>query len=54
MYAALALKSPGEPNWTAPAFVTLGILGTALWLERAAESVPCAVSPSPPCSSRWR
>jgi 4-amino-4-deoxy-L-arabinose transferase-like glycosyltransferase len=40
MYAALALKSPGEPNWTAPAFVTLGILGTSLWLERAAESAP--------------
>jgi 4-amino-4-deoxy-L-arabinose transferase-like glycosyltransferase len=40
MYAALAIKSPGEPNWTAPAFVTLGILGTALWLERIAESAP--------------
>jgi hypothetical protein len=38
MYALLALKNPGEPNWTAPAFITLGILGTALWLERAAES----------------
>jgi len=38
MYAALALKTPGEPNWTAPAFISLGILGTALWLERAAES----------------
>jgi len=37
MYALLALKNPGEPNWTAPAFVTLGILGTALWLEHAAE-----------------
>lgn len=37
MYAALALKNPGEPNWTAPAFVTLGILGTAFWLEWAAE-----------------
>jgi Dolichyl-phosphate-mannose-protein mannosyltransferase len=38
MYTALALKSPGEPNWTAPAFISLGILGTALWLERAGES----------------
>jgi len=38
MYAALALKNPGEPNWTAPAFITLGILGTALWLEHTAES----------------
>jgi len=37
MYAALAIKSPGEPNWTAPAFVTLGILGVSLWLERIAE-----------------
>jgi 4-amino-4-deoxy-L-arabinose transferase-like glycosyltransferase len=40
MYALLALKSPGEPNWTAPAFVTLGILGTSLWLERVAVSAP--------------
>lgn len=39
MYAALALKSHGEPNWTAPAFITLGIAGTALWLERCEESV---------------
>jgi hypothetical protein len=38
MYAALALKSPGEPNWTAPAFITLGILGAALWLEQAEGS----------------
>jgi hypothetical protein len=38
MYAALAVKSPGEPNWTAPAFISLGILGTALWLEHAAGS----------------
>jgi 4-amino-4-deoxy-L-arabinose transferase-like glycosyltransferase len=40
MYALLALKNPGEPNWTAPAFITLGILGAALWLEHAAESAP--------------
>jgi hypothetical protein len=39
MYAALAIKSPGEPNWTAPAFVSLGILGVALWIERADENV---------------
>ena len=38
MYALLAIKSPGEPNWTAPAFISLGILGTALWLERMEES----------------
>jgi hypothetical protein len=39
MYAVLALKSPGEPNWTAPAFITLGILGTALWLEHIEENM---------------
>jgi len=39
LYAILALKSPGEPNWTAPAFISLGILGTALWLERIDESL---------------
>ncbi len=38
MYACLALKNPGEPNWTAPAFITLSVLGAALWLERAAEN----------------
>jgi 4-amino-4-deoxy-L-arabinose transferase-like glycosyltransferase len=38
MYAALALKNPGEPNWTAPAFISLGILGVALWLERIGQS----------------
>jgi 4-amino-4-deoxy-L-arabinose transferase-like glycosyltransferase len=36
MYAILALKTPGEPNWTAPAFITLGILGVEVWLDRAA------------------
>ena len=39
MYAVLALKTPGEPNWTAPAFISLGILGTALWLERIEHNV---------------
>jgi hypothetical protein len=38
MYALLALKTPGEPNWTAPAFITLGILGVALWLEHIEQS----------------
>jgi hypothetical protein len=38
MYALLALKTPGEPNWTAPAFISLGILGTALWLEHIEEN----------------
>jgi 4-amino-4-deoxy-L-arabinose transferase-like glycosyltransferase len=40
MYAALAIKNAGEPNWTAPAFISLGILATALWLEHCAESKP--------------
>ena len=31
MYSVLALKKPGEPNWTAPAFVSLGILTAAYW-----------------------
>ena len=35
MYFVLSLKQAGEANWTAPAFVSLGILATALWHERA-------------------
>jgi len=33
MYGLLALKKAGQPNWTAPAFVSLGILATAIWHE---------------------
>ncbi len=54
MYAALALKNPGEPNWTAPAFVTLGILGTAFWLEHGRpKSRSPGVSPLARCCSPW-
>ncbi|MEI6349920.1 MAG: glycosyltransferase family 39 protein [Verrucomicrobiota bacterium] len=35
MYLLLAFKRTGEPNWTAPAFVSLGILTAAFWHELA-------------------
>jgi hypothetical protein len=35
LYFTLALKEAGEANWTAPAFVSIGILTVALWMERA-------------------
>jgi hypothetical protein len=38
MYALLAFKTAGEPNWTAPAFISLSVLATALWHERARRS----------------
>jgi len=38
MYAALALKNRGEPNWTAPAYISLSILSTALWLDHCANN----------------
>jgi hypothetical protein len=38
MYFLLAFKKAGEPNWTAPAFVSLGILTAAVWHEAAAAS----------------
>ncbi|MEI8233473.1 MAG: glycosyltransferase family 39 protein [Verrucomicrobiota bacterium] len=31
MYGALSIKHAGEANWTAPAFVSLGILTVAFW-----------------------
>jgi len=34
MYFAISLKKCGEVNWTAPAFVSLGILTVAFWHER--------------------
>jgi hypothetical protein len=37
-YFILALKQPGEPNWTAPAFVSLGILTTSWWLNSTREN----------------
>ncbi len=43
MYALLAFKTAGEPNWTAPGFLSLSILAAALWHERAGTSRPAAV-----------
>jgi 4-amino-4-deoxy-L-arabinose transferase-like glycosyltransferase len=33
MYGVLSLKKAGQPNWTAPAFISLGILAAAYWHE---------------------
>ena len=38
MYALLAFKTAGEPNWTAPAFLSLSVLAAGLWHERARAS----------------
>lgn len=43
MYALLAFKTAGEPNWTAPGFLSLSILAAALWYERARTSRPTAM-----------
>jgi hypothetical protein len=37
LYVVLAFKQPGEPNWTAPATLTLGILTVVLWQELVRE-----------------
>ncbi len=37
LYFTLALKQSGEPNWTAPATISLAILTVACWQELAAE-----------------
>ena len=37
LYFTLALKQSGEPNWTAPATVSLAILTAACWHELVAE-----------------
>ncbi|MEA3210429.1 MAG: hypothetical protein QOE70_3486 [Chthoniobacter sp.] len=37
LYFILSLKQAGEPNWTAPAMLSLAVLGVALWHERAQE-----------------
>ena len=37
LYLILALKQAGEANWTAPATLSLGLLATALWHEKARE-----------------
>ncbi len=38
MYGILSLKETGEANWTAPAFVSLGIMAAGLWLRRSRHS----------------
>ena len=38
LYLWLSLKQAGEPNWTAPAVISLGVLAVAFWHERAATS----------------
>ena len=43
MYTLLGFKTSGEPNWTAPGFVSLSVLAVALWHERARASRPAAV-----------
>lgn len=35
MYSVLALNKAGQPNWTAPAFISLGILAAASWYRAA-------------------
>jgi hypothetical protein len=35
MYALLAFKTAGEPNWTAPGLISLSVLAAGLWHERA-------------------
>ncbi len=37
LYFTLALKRAGEPNWTAPAAISLALLTLACWQELAAE-----------------
>jgi dolichyl-phosphate-mannose-protein mannosyltransferase len=39
MYFLLAFKKAGEPNWTAPAFVSLSVLAVAGWHRLIASSV---------------
>jgi hypothetical protein len=35
LYVTLAIKRPGEPNWTAPATLSLGVLTVVFWQELA-------------------
>lgn len=39
IYCVLSIKQTGEPNWTAPAFVSLGILTVVFWYGLAQRSV---------------
>ncbi|MEY5025405.1 MAG: hypothetical protein RLZZ244_933 [Verrucomicrobiota bacterium] len=38
MYGSLSLKKAGEPNWTAPAMLSLGVFAAAYWHQRALQS----------------
>jgi 4-amino-4-deoxy-L-arabinose transferase-like glycosyltransferase len=38
MYSLLAINKAGQPNWTAPAFISLGVLASGKWSERAQAS----------------
>jgi 4-amino-4-deoxy-L-arabinose transferase-like glycosyltransferase len=40
VYTVLALNKPGEPNWTAPAFLSLGVLTAATWLNWSRDRRP--------------
>ena len=37
LYFALSFKQTGEPNWTAPASLSLVVLAVPFWIERARE-----------------
>ena len=43
MYTRRGFKTAGEPNWTAPGFLSLSILAAALWHTRALTSRPATV-----------
>ncbi len=37
LYVVLSLRKAGQPNWTAPAFISLGIFTVAVWHNAARE-----------------
>lgn len=43
MYTLLAFKTAGEPNWTAPGFVSLCVFAVPLWYARTQRSRPMAM-----------
>lgn len=43
MYLILSLNEAGEANWTAPAFISLTVLGAAFWIDRVMVSRAAAV-----------
>lgn len=42
-YAILALKQAGEPNWTAPGYLSLGILAAHWWLQTVSRIRPAGI-----------